>query len=90
MLEVDFKKFRQNLKNARLIAGLTGKELSERSGLKQQKRIGDIEEGRGVPSLAEINAICIILNQPMEEMLKLESTMVLKWNGKLVSKQYEE
>lgn len=89
MFEVDFNKFRRNLKNARSVSGFTAKELSEQAGLKQQKRISDIEEGRGSPSLDEIHSICVVLRQPMDEMLNLESEMVLRWNGKLATKQYE-
>ena len=87
MFEIDFKKFRHNLRNARTAMGITAKELSEQAGLKQQKRILDIEEGRGSPSLDEVHSICLVLQQPIDEMLNLESEVVLKWRGQLAIKQ---
>ena len=89
MFQVDFAKFRINLRKARTIKELTAKELSEQAGLKQLKRVADIEEGRGSPSLDEVHSLCVVLGQPMDEMLGLESEICLRWKGKLVSKQYD-
>lgn len=84
---IDFEKFRYNLKKARYISEMSAKELSIAAGLKQHKRILDIEEGRGKPSLEEVISICNILQQPIDNMLHNESEMGLTWKYKLANTQ---
>lgn len=79
MPDVDFTKFRNNLRKARYIQELSAKDLSIKCGLRQQKRIADIEEGRGKPSIEEIYAICEALNQPIDFMLNKESEMTIEF-----------
>jgi len=87
MPEIDFAKFRINLKLAREIKDMTAKELSIAAGLKQQKRIADIEEGRGKPTLEEVDTICHNLGQPMDYMLNNTAEKTLNWKYKLVTWQ---
>ena len=87
MFTVDFEKFRHNLKNARSVKGLSAKELSKEAGLRQLKRISDIEDGRGSPSIDEVHSICVVLGQPIDEMLHLKSEVALKWNTILATRQ---
>lgn len=79
----DFDKFRKNLILARKVKNISAKDLSIAAGLKQQKRILDIEEGRGKPSLEEIRAICLVLHQPIDNMLNNEARITLDWQFKL-------
>lgn len=73
---IDYDIFRNNLKKARYIKELSAKDLSIKAGLRQQKRISDIEDGRGRPTLEEVFAICEILEQPIDGMLKSEMKIV--------------
>ena len=57
MEDMDFTKFRHNLKVIRTLHGITAKELCENCSLRQIKRIDDIEDGRGKPSLDEVSVI---------------------------------
>lgn len=79
MPEIDYTIFRNNLKKARYIMELTGKDLSLAAGLRQQKRISDIEEGRGKPSLEEVYNICDVLQQPIDKMIKCEAKIVIQY-----------
>lgn len=83
----DFEKFRINLKLARYIKEMTAKELSVAADLKQQKRVADIEEGRGKPSLEEVRILCNILGQPIDHMLNNTAEMKLEWKYKLATWQ---
>ena len=76
---IDYDIFRNNLKKARYIQDLTAKDLSEMAGLRQQKMIADIEEGKGKPSLDEVFAICQVLNQPIDAMLKNEGKITIEY-----------
>lgn len=49
---------------------LSAKDLSIKAGLRQQKRISDIEDGRGKPTLEEVYSICAVLDKPIDGMLK--------------------
>jgi transcriptional regulator with XRE-family HTH domain len=69
MHEVDFDILRKNLKTLRNLNDLTAKELSEKAGLKQMKRVSDIEEGRGSPSLNEIYSLSKVLDRDICELL---------------------
>jgi transcriptional regulator with XRE-family HTH domain len=77
--EIDFDIFRENLKKARYIKDMTAKEVSFRAGLKQQKRVADIEEGRGKPTLEEVFSICVAVEQSIDSMLHKESEMKLEF-----------
>lgn len=83
----DFEKFRYNLKKARYITEMSSKDLSIAAGLKQHKRIADIEDGRGKPTLEEVIAICNILQQPIDNMLNNECEMCLNWKYRLAHTQ---
>jgi DNA-binding XRE family transcriptional regulator len=72
---IDYNIFRNNLKKARYLFEMSGKDLSEKAGLRQLKRVNDIEEGRGKPTLEEVFSICEVLKQPIDDMLKKESTI---------------
>lgn len=74
---VDFAIFRSNLKNARKVLDISAKELSEKANLKQVKRIADIEEGRGSPSIDEIHDICQVLKVSVDDMLYRNSKVIL-------------
>ena len=66
---MDFELFRKNLMKVRISKGISGKELSERANLRQKKRVNDIEEGRGKPSLEEVCSLCKELNVNIDSML---------------------
>ena len=66
---MDFTNFRQNLKVVRASKGLAAKKLSENCGLKRLKRIADIEDGQGKPTIEEIAAICTELDLSIDDML---------------------
>lgn len=70
MREVDFGIFRENLIQLRKMSGKTAKELSVELGMRQMKRISDIEEGRGKPTLDEITATCDYFKVPIDDMLR--------------------
>lgn len=75
----DLITFRINLKTVRESMGLTQKELSIRCKLRQQKRVADIEEGRGNPSLDEILSICEAVNMPIDSMLKRQAQISINF-----------
>ncbi|MDX1630109.1 MAG: helix-turn-helix transcriptional regulator [Fulvivirga sp.] len=76
-----YEKFRQNLKKIRSAEGITAKELSEKAGLRQKKRIADIEDGRGKPTLDEVIAICEVLNEKLDNMLLADAYVRVDWAG---------
>jgi len=69
MHEIDFAIFRKNLKILRRAYDLSAKELSEKSGMKQIKRISDLEDGRGSPSIEEIYSICHVLGISIDKIM---------------------
>ena len=75
----DLSLFRKNLLIVRLAKGLGSKELAVKAGLKAMKRIYDLEEGRGTPSLDEIFSICQVLNVSMDDMLMKEAKVSLSF-----------
>jgi transcriptional regulator with XRE-family HTH domain len=77
MPEINFDIFRENLRKSRIINELTAVELSEKAGLRQKKRVSDIEDGRGKPSLDEVYALCDVLNESIELMMKKKARMKL-------------
>lgn len=77
---MDFSKFRRNLAVVRKSKEFSSKELSRLAELKQFKRINDIEEGRGMPSIDEIYSICKVLNVSMDDMI--EKTIYVKYEWK--------
>lgn len=74
---IDFEIFRQNLRTIRDARGKTSKELSIDLKLRQQKRISDIEEGRGKPTLEEINTICNYFGYPIDDMIKRKAIVTI-------------
>lgn len=69
MKELNLTNFRTNLQRVRAFYGWSSKELSEKAKLRQLKRISDIEEGRGNPTLDEIHSICFTLDLSIDDML---------------------
>lgn len=71
--------FRHNLKQARLVSGFGQKELSEKAKLRNLKRVGDIEDGSGDPTLDEMYTLSLTLDQPFDKMLTGKAKVVLAW-----------
>ena len=59
--------------------GLTAKELSKRCGLRQMKRIADIEDGRGKPDINEVVNICKELNIKIDAMINDKVKIKYEW-----------
>jgi len=70
MSAIDFDIFRENLRTLRKTTDKTSKELSEDLGMRQMKRVSDIEEGRGRPTLEEINATCTYFEVSIDDMIR--------------------
>ena len=66
---MDYTNFINNIRKIRMCEGVTASELSKRCKLKQMKRISDIEDGRGKPSIDEVISICKELNFKIDAML---------------------
>ena len=69
MGKIDFTLFRRNLATVRTCKGLTAEQLSVQAKLRIKKRCADLENDRGLPDLAEILAICKVLDVSMDDML---------------------
>lgn len=65
--------FRKNLNIVRNARQISAKTLAEDCGMKQLKRISDIEEGRGSPTLEEVCMICTKLNVSIDHMLSMNA-----------------
>lgn len=74
--------FASNLKTARAARSISAKDLSLKANLRQIKRVSDIEDGRGIPSLEEVVRICDALNIGLEAMLFKKLTVVIKYLDK--------
>lgn len=77
---IDFDIFRENLRIIRKVREKTSKELSIDLNMKQMKRISDIEEGRGKPSLEEIHAISNYFGYPIDDMLNKKAIVTIGFN----------
>lgn len=66
---MNLNNFKDNLKKIRSAKGFSASELSDKCNLRQKKRVSDIEEGRGKPSLEEVVKICDILDVKIDDML---------------------
>jgi transcriptional regulator with XRE-family HTH domain len=75
MQQVNFDILRNNLKTMRKLHDLTAKDLSVKAVLRQHKRISDIEDGRGAPSLDEIYSISLALEINICDLLFKELKM---------------
>lgn len=71
--------FRHNLKQARLISGYGQRELSKEAKLRNLKRVGDLEDGSGDPTIDEMYALSIVLNQPFDKMLTKKAKVTIEW-----------
>jgi transcriptional regulator with XRE-family HTH domain len=69
MQRIDFDIFRNNLRTLRQVHNFTAKDLSIKAEMKQQKRVSDIEEGKGSPSLDEIYTLSLIFNTSIDRLL---------------------
>lgn len=76
-MKTEYPILRRNIAKVRVARGLSARELSEKAGLKQLKRVSDIEEGRGCPTLDEVCAICKVLELPIDEMLYKEANVIV-------------
>lgn len=74
---MSYEIFRRNIVKIRSSQSLSGRELSEKANLKQKKRINDIEEGRGTPSLDEVCSICRTLGYNIDDMLYKEASVII-------------
>lgn len=72
--------FRKNLQVVRASQGITGPELSKLAGLRQMKRISDIERGTGIPELKEVWSICDVLKVAIDDMLNKTVTVNYTWS----------
>lgn len=72
--------FRHNLKQARLVSGFGQKELAKEAKLRNLKRVGDIEDGSGDPTIDEMYSLSLALDQPFDKMLTMKATVVVKWD----------
>jgi len=79
-MKTDYAIFRRNLSRIRAAKGISARELSDTCKLKQMKRIHDIEEGRGQPSLDEVCIICKELGFGLDQMLYSEATTTVTFN----------
>ncbi len=80
-METKYSIFRRNIAKVRAVRGMSARELSIQAKLKQQKRISDIEDGRGSPTLDEVCEICKVLGYSIDEMLYNEATVTVKFNA---------
>lgn len=64
-----YEKFRTNCRVLRAWRGLSGCEASDGIGLKNGKRIIDLEYGRANPSIEEIMAIARYFGASMDDLL---------------------
>jgi len=58
---------------------ITANELSKKCKLRQIKRISDLEEGRGKPTLDEVVSICNELGFKMDDMLHKKVVITYGW-----------
>lgn len=71
----DLTLFRNNLSAARAVMGYSVKEVAEKSGLRSQDRLYDLEEGRCPPSLQEVINLSQVLNISIDDLLFGKSTL---------------
>lgn len=62
---------------------ITSKDLSDALGMKQQKRVSDIEEGRGLPTLEEINAAAVYFKVSIDDILKRRAHLKVEFTDTL-------
>lgn len=74
----DYTLFRSNIKKVRSFKGIASVELSKLADLRQQKRVSDIEDGRGSPELEEVIKICRALDCSLDDMLFKEPQLSFK------------
>jgi len=76
---MDYTNFINNIRKIRTCEGITANELSKKCELKQMKRIADIEDGRGKPSIDEVVMICKELGFKIDDMINGEVTITYQW-----------
>ena len=79
-MKTEYSIFRRNIARVRVVRGMSARELSEKAQLKQLKRVSDIEEGRGCPTLDEVCAICKVLGYSIDEMLYKEAKATVNFD----------
>jgi transcriptional regulator with XRE-family HTH domain len=77
MSAIDFDIFRENLRIIRDARGKSSKQISIDLKLRQMKRIADIEEGRGKPTLEEVNSICNYFGYPIDDMINRKAIITI-------------
>lgn len=78
--KLDFTLFRENLVKARATRNISGRDLARKAGLRQIKRVHDIEAAKGSPTIDEVASLCKVLNYSMDDMIfkKSEISLVFK------------
>jgi DNA-binding XRE family transcriptional regulator len=74
--------FRRNLRRLRGIRAISANAMSKELSLKAVKRIIDLEEGRGTPSLEEVAAIAKYLDQTIDNILYKEAIIKVEFDEK--------
>ena len=78
---MNYTNFIYNIRVIRMSQGITAKELSEKSGCRQLKRISDIEDGRGKPNIDEIVIICKLFGVKIDQMINDRVKVKYLWNN---------
>ena len=72
---IDYQNIRQNIRILRELKGVSSKEMAAACTLRQQKRIADIEEGRGVPNLEEMVLISRYLGITVDNLINRKAVV---------------
>ncbi len=73
-----YEKFRTNIRLLRAKKGWSGCEAGEKIGLKNGKRMIDLEYGRATPELEEILLISKCFNVKMDDLLHKEAIVTFE------------
>lgn len=71
-----YEKFRTNIGILRAKEGLSGCEAGEKIGLKNGKRMIDLEYGRATPELEEVMLISKYFNVSIDEIINKSATII--------------
>jgi len=75
---MDTQYFRRNLKILRNVHDISSKDLSQKIGLRQLKRISDLEDGKGSPSLDEVHLISRHFGVPLDKLLYKDLKVIIE------------
>lgn len=79
--EENFKRFanlRRNLRLLRAHAGCSAQALGKEVGFKKYYRINDLEEGRGIPKLEEIEILAKYFNISIDDLLYKKGRIIFE------------